>query len=88
VRPRVGEDGSDYPSDISRSNWRGLAPPERQFDTASVPNARTGEGEEEAFQENRGPNGDDRQAGPREQRGRFVAASTPMIWYAAPQLPP
>jgi hypothetical protein len=33
VRPRVGEDGSDYPSDISRSNWRGLAPPERQFDT-------------------------------------------------------
>jgi hypothetical protein len=59
VRPTVGEDGSDYPSDISRSNWRGLAPPERQFDTASVADARTGEGEEEAFQEDRRPNGDD-----------------------------
>src|SRR5262249_13211616 len=67
VRPRVGEDGSDYPSAISRSNWRGLAPPERQFDRASVADARTGEGEEEAFQEDRRPNGDDRQAGPRER---------------------
>jgi hypothetical protein len=27
VRPRVGEDGSDYPSDSSRGNWRGLARP-------------------------------------------------------------
>ena len=44
VRPRVGEDGSDYPSDISRGNRRGLAPPERQFDAASVADGRTGEG--------------------------------------------
>jgi hypothetical protein len=36
VRPGVGEDGSDYPSDIGRGNRRGLAPPERQFDAASV----------------------------------------------------
>src|SRR5271165_5918805 len=27
VRPRVGEDGSDYPSNISRGYRRGLAPP-------------------------------------------------------------
>jgi hypothetical protein len=51
VRPTVREDGSDYASDISRSNWRSLAPPERQFDTAAVADARTGEGEEEAFRE-------------------------------------
>jgi hypothetical protein len=30
--------------------------------TAAVADARTGEGEEEAFQEDRRPNGDDRQA--------------------------
>src|ERR1700686_350890 len=42
VRPRVGEDGSDYPSNISRGYRRGLAPPERQFDAASVADARTG----------------------------------------------
>ena len=66
VRPRVGEDGSDDPGDISRGNRIGLAPPERQFDAASVPDGRTGEGEEEALQEDRRSNGDDRQAGPRE----------------------
>src|SRR6267142_767211 len=65
--PRVGEDGSDYPSDISRGNRRGLAPPERQFDAASVADGRTGEREEEALQEDRWPDGDDRQAGPRER---------------------
>ena len=51
VRPRVGKDGSDHPSNISRGNRRGLAPPERQFDAASVADARTGEGKEEALQE-------------------------------------
>ena len=48
VPPRVSEDGSDYPSDISRRNRGRLAPPERQFDAASVSDARAGEGEEEA----------------------------------------
>src|SRR5215472_6725295 len=67
VWPRVGEDGSDYPSDISRGNRIGLAPPERQLDAASIADARTGEGEEEALQEHRRPDGDDRQAGPRER---------------------
>jgi len=62
VRPRVGEDGSDYPSDISRGNRRGLAPPERQFNAASLADGRTGEGEKEALQEDRRPDGDDRQA--------------------------
>jgi hypothetical protein len=60
VRPRVGEDGSDYPSDISRGNGRGLARPERQLDAATVPDARTGEAEEEALEEDRRPDGDDR----------------------------
>ena len=63
VRPRVGEDGSDYPSDISRGYRRGLAPPERQFDTAWVADARTGEGEEEALQEDSGPDDDDQRRG-------------------------
>ena len=53
VRPRVGEDGSDHPSDVSRGDRRGLAPPERQFDAASVADRRTGEGDEEAFQKDR-----------------------------------
>jgi hypothetical protein len=45
VRPRIGKDASDYPSDGSRGNRRGLAPPERQFDAAPVADGRTGEGE-------------------------------------------
>ena len=45
VRPKVGEDGSDYPSDISRGGRRGVAPPERQFHAASIADGRTGEGE-------------------------------------------
>ena len=60
VRPRVGEDGSDYASDISRGNRRGLALPERQFDAASVANTRTGEGKEEALEEDRRPHGYER----------------------------
>jgi hypothetical protein len=56
----VGKNGSDYPSDISRGDCRSLAPPERQFDTASAADVRTGEGEEEAFHEDRRPDGDDR----------------------------
>src|SRR5262245_60164934 len=64
MRPRVGEDGRDDPSDISRGNRRGLAPPERQFDVASVADGRADEAEEEALQEDRRPDGDDRQAGP------------------------
>src|SRR3989454_1568499 len=70
VRPGVGEDGSDDPSDIHRGNRRGLAPPERQLGAASVADDRTGEGEEEALQEDRRPDGDDRQAGP---GGRLLA---------------
>jgi hypothetical protein len=66
VRLRVGEDGRDDPRDINRGNRRGLAPPERQFDAASVADGRTGEGEK-ALQEHRRPDGDDRQAGPRER---------------------
>src|SRR5258708_26892116 len=42
VRHRVGENGSDYLSDISRCNRTGLAPPERQFDSVSVADARSG----------------------------------------------
>ena len=60
VRPRVGEDARDHPGDISRGNRRGLPSPERQFDTASVADARAGEGEEEALEEDRRPDGDDR----------------------------
>src|SRR5215510_7004304 len=67
MRPGISEDGSDYPSDISRGNRIGLALPERQFDAASVADARTGEGEEEALQEDRRPDGDDWQAGPSER---------------------
>src|SRR3989441_1070678 len=66
VRPRVGEDSSDYPSDIRRGNRRGLAPPEGHFDAASVADGRTGE-REKALQEHSRPDGDDRQAGPRER---------------------
>jgi len=60
VQPRVGEDGSDDPSDIRRGNRIGLAPPERQLDAASVPDRRTGEGEEKALQEDRWPDDDNR----------------------------
>src|SRR5882724_1121757 len=67
VRPRVGEDSSDDPSDISRGDRRGLAPPERQFNAASVADGRADEAEEEALQEDRRPDGDDRQAGPPER---------------------
>src|SRR5215813_14646483 len=67
VRPRLAEDLSDYASDINRGNRGGLATPERQFDTVSVADARCGEWEEEALQEDRRPNGDDRQTGPRER---------------------
>src|SRR3989442_6830740 len=66
VRPRVGEDSSDYPSDIRRGNRRGLAPPERQFDAASVADGRSGE-RGKALQEHSRPDGDDRPAGPRER---------------------
>src|SRR6185369_4289982 len=66
VRRRVGEDGRDYASDIGRGNRRGLAPPERQFDAASVADGRTCEGEK-TLQEHRRPDGDDRQARPRER---------------------
>src|SRR5262249_20736831 len=65
VRLRVGEDGSDYLSDISRGDRRGLAPPERQFDAASVADGRTYKGEK-TLQEHRRPDGDDRQARPHE----------------------
>ena len=54
---------SDYPSDISRGNRRGLALPKRQFDAASVANGWTGEGEEEALQEDRRPDHDNPQTG-------------------------
>src|SRR5882724_4967291 len=64
---RMSEDRSDNARDISRRNWTGLAFPERQFDAASLANTRTREGKEKAFQENRWPDGDDRQAGPRER---------------------
>src|SRR5260370_42456263 len=57
VRPRVGEDGSDYPSDVSRGYRISLATPERQFDAASVADGRTGEGEEKALHEDRRPDG-------------------------------
>jgi hypothetical protein len=45
VRARVGEDRSDYPSDIRRGNRRGLASAERQFDAAAVADGRTRERE-------------------------------------------
>src|SRR5258708_2749945 len=48
VRSGVGEDGSDYPSDIRRGDRGCLAPPKRQFDTASVADSRAGNREEEA----------------------------------------
>src|SRR5215469_8532394 len=54
VRTRVGEYCSDYPSDISSSDRRGLALPKRQFDAASIPDARTGE-EKEVIEEHRRP---------------------------------
>src|SRR5690349_4987418 len=66
VRPRVGEDGSDYPSDINCGNRRGFASSERQFDAVPVADTRTDETEEEALQEHRWPDGDNRQAGPGE----------------------
>src|SRR4030095_15399341 len=67
VRPRVGEDGRDDPSDIRCGNGRRLALPERQFDTASVADGRTGEGEEKALEEDGRPDSDDGRAGPRER---------------------
>src|ERR1700730_17500873 len=42
VRHGVRENGSDYLSDISRCNRRGLAPPERQVNAVSVADARSG----------------------------------------------
>ena len=57
--PRRYGNGSDYLSDISRGNRSGFALPKRQFDTASVADGRTGEGEK-AFQKNCRPDGDDR----------------------------
>src|SRR5262249_56183902 len=59
VRPRVGEDGSDYPGHVRRGNRRGLAQSEWQFDPASVAHCRTGEGEK-VLQEHRRPDGDNR----------------------------
>jgi hypothetical protein len=44
VRRRIGKDRSDYPSDISRGNRRGLAPPKRQFDAPSIADARSRDG--------------------------------------------
>ena len=54
---------SDYPSDISSGNRRGLALPERQFDAASVANGRTDEGEEETLREDRRPDHENPQTG-------------------------
>src|SRR3954447_13777643 len=63
MRTGVGEDGSDDASDISRTNRRSLAPPERQFDAASLAHGSPGDGEE-GFKEYRRPDGDDWQARP------------------------
>jgi hypothetical protein len=76
VRPRVGEDGSDYPSDIRCGNRRGLAPPERQFDAASVAHGRKGE-REKGLQEHGRPDGDDRKAGRPDQ---VSACSLSQCW--------
>src|SRR5215469_12732150 len=67
MRPRVGEDGSNYPSDVSRGDWRGFAPPEWELDAASVADGRSDEAKEETLQEDGWPDGHDRQAGPRER---------------------
>jgi hypothetical protein len=62
IRPRGGEDGRDDPRAIRHR--RGLAPPERQCEAASGADGRAGEAEEDALQEDRRPDGDDRPAGP------------------------
>jgi len=70
IRPRWGPgsaNGRNYPSDISRGDWRGLAPPEWELDAASVADGRRDEAKEETFQEDGWPDGHDRQAGPRER---------------------
>src|SRR5215467_4535138 len=67
MRPGFGQDGSDDPCDIRRRDRRGLALPERQFDAVPIADARSGEGQEEPFQEDGRPDGDDGQAGPRER---------------------
>jgi hypothetical protein len=67
MRPRVVEDGNDHASDVRRSDGIRLAFPERQLDAASVADAGSGEREEKALQEDRRPDRDDRQAGPRER---------------------
>src|SRR5437899_12865154 len=66
MRPGVGENGSDHPRDISRRNRRGLAPSERHPDAPAGAHGRSGE-LENALQEHRRSDGDDRQAGPCER---------------------
>ena len=65
VRSRVGEDRRDYASDISCGNRRGLAASKRQCDATALADTRAREGEK-ALQEHGRPDGDDREAGPRE----------------------
>src|SRR5262247_1467047 len=67
IRRRFGEDGSNDPRDIRRRDRRSLALPERQFDVVPIADARSGEGQEEPFQEDGRPDGDDGQAGRRER---------------------
>src|SRR5262249_6353417 len=67
VRPRVGEDGSNYLSDIRRGDRRRFASPEWELDAASVADGRSDEAKEEALQEDGWPDGYDRQAGPCER---------------------
>src|SRR5262245_59879784 len=55
VRPRVGEDGGDYPSDIGCGHRRGLAEPERELDAASVADRRTDEAGAAGLREERSP---------------------------------
>jgi hypothetical protein len=71
VLPRCGEDGRNAPSDIGGGNRIGLAPPEWQFNAASVANGRTRKRKEKTLQKDRRPDGDDRQSGPRQ---RLLAA--------------
>src|SRR5262252_668077 len=67
MRRRVGEHGSNYPSDISRGDWRGFAPSEWELDAASVADGRSDEAKEETLQEDGWPDSHDRQAGPCER---------------------